>query len=195
LHRYGIHVAAAWEIRGTGTGGRGYNRYTPVATVFDQARRGHGPKGQKRGGKMRREKQGILEDLMSVPWWISLILLIVVNAIIQVVIPVVLTARASGGPTGELLTVGYKGAKNSLSMMFSMALFFTMLISFVRQVITEKRWKKKMSVLPKSKICPNCKKKMNIKEKLSGEDKGKKFWVCTGYPECKTSIDSYSEDL
>lgn len=39
-----------------------------------------------------------------------------------------------------------------------------------------------------NRFCHNCGKPMVIKEKLSGEDKGKKFWVCTGFNECKTAI-------
>lgn len=38
-----------------------------------------------------------------------------------------------------------------------------------------------------NRFCHNCGKPMVIKEKLSGEDKGKKFWVCTGFNECKTA--------
>lgn len=37
-----------------------------------------------------------------------------------------------------------------------------------------------------NRFCHNCGMPMVIKEKLSGEDKGKKFWVCTGFKECKT---------
>lgn len=80
-----------------------------------------------------RKNQNLIVGLMSAPWWISLILLIVVNIIIQAIIPAFLSARASTGPTGELLTGGYSGAKNGLSMMFSMVLCFTMAISFIRK--------------------------------------------------------------
>jgi len=190
LHRKGIPVAAEWKIGDTGTGGRGYNRYTPVATVCRPITPRTRPEGAEKGGRMKRGNHGIIEVLMLVPWWISLILLIMVNIIIQVIVPMVLSARAANGPTGELLTGGWEGAKNGLSMMFSMVLFFTMSISLIRQVIISKNAKKAVSAVSKSKFCPNCKKEMKIKEKLSGEDKGKKFWVCTGYPECKTVIAS-----
>lgn len=36
------------------------------------------------------------------------------------------------------------------------------------------------------KFCGNCGREMKVKKKLTGADEGKQFWVCSGFPECKT---------
>lgn len=44
----------------------------------------------------------------------------------------------------------------------------------------------KKSEITDKKICTKCGSEMKVREKRSGDDAGKKFWVCLKYPDCKS---------
>ena len=37
--------------------------------------------------------------------------------------------------------------------------------------------------------CPKCKKPMVLRTARNGENAGKQFWGCSGYPECRGTIE------
>ncbi|NTV49802.1 MAG: nuclease [Geobacteraceae bacterium] len=75
-------------------------------------------------------------------------------------------------------------------------------IKHVKTIISEKQnITKDMSATPKHKTdnsiidvnaCKACGSEMKIREKKSGDDAGKKYWVCIKFPECR-NVEPYSE--
>lgn len=79
----------------------------------------------------------MLENLMKTPWWVSIIVLIIVNAIIQIFIPMYIESMMIS-PLGKTITDGYNSAKNNLSAMFSLALIGTAVFSIIGNIIRNK---------------------------------------------------------
>lgn len=42
--------------------------------------------------------------------------------------------------------------------------------------------------IPRHEICPNCGSPFRIRESVSGPNRGRKFYVCSRYPECNTKF-------
>lgn len=83
-----------------------------------------------------RERTSLIEDLISAPWWVSLIVLVFGNIVIRFIIPEWFSGEErTPGQIGVLLSGGIANTMPMIANMFSMVAGFTLILSGGREII------------------------------------------------------------
>ncbi len=89
----------------------------------------------------RRSDESPLETLMYLPWWVSLVLLIVGNIGIRMIIPAYFHENTSKGLMGGMLSGAVEGAMPFIANMFTMVMVVALGLSLFREFMQKRRQK------------------------------------------------------
>ena len=87
-----------------------------------------------------KNQESLIEMLMMLPWWVSLIVMVVGNIILRSIIPSFYESRVStGGLLAGAISNGVNGAMPAIANMFTLVMAVTLGVSLIRSYIQSKK--------------------------------------------------------
>ena len=127
---------------------------------------------------MGRKNEGILDLLIELPWWGSVIVSAVIYGVLKWILPII-----------SFDNVFFKGMAQALpnkagfiAFVFLIPAPFSALNSWRKRQRLDKHAEVK---LEQTDICPRCNKQLQLKIARKGPNAGSKFYGCSGFPDCK----------
>ena len=87
-----------------------------------------------------KNQESLIEMLMMLPWWVSLLVMVVGNIVLRLIIPSFYESRVgTGGLLAGAISNGVNGAMPAIANMFTLVMAVTLSVSLIRSYIQSKK--------------------------------------------------------
>ncbi|MCE1226246.1 MAG: restriction endonuclease [Geobacteraceae bacterium] len=87
-----------------------------------------------------RNQENIIETLMMLPWWVSLVLMVIGNIFLRFMVPSFYASKvASGGQLAGAVSNGVSGAMPGVANIFTLVMAVTLCVSLIRSYIQSRQ--------------------------------------------------------
>lgn len=139
---------------------------------------------------MARREEGLLDVLADLPWWVSIVVGVIVYLGVRFAIP----ALASGNAFSSALAVPISQTA-WLAVIFLLPAGFSALREARKTHVSGQQGSARKATTPSrpaptARACPRCGGELVLRQAKRGDRAGSRFWGCSSYPKCR-----YTEEL